>query len=238
MTDESMEIFLLAGQSNMAGRGALGAVPPLSHPDIQMFRNGRWVPAQEPLHTDKPAIAGVGLGMSFALDLLTSRPGRTVGLLPCAVGGTPLCRWMPGADLYVNAVALAKAACASGTLKGILWHQGENDAHSREDAGSYGRRLSEMIVAMRAELGASTVPFIAGELGAFLKDSGPSCMFFDMINAQLRDMIHVVPRYGCASASGLTDMGDKLHFDSASLREFGRRYAGEYRCVIGEEKPA
>jgi hypothetical protein len=31
------------------------------------------------------------------------------------------------------------------------------------------------------------------------------------------------------SAEGLTDKGDKTHFDSESCREFGRRYAEAYR---------
>ncbi len=78
-------IFLLAGQSNMAGRGPLDDVPILSDPRIMMFRDGDWIRAQEPLHTDKPG-AGVGLAMSFALKLLSIQPDANIGLIPCAVG--------------------------------------------------------------------------------------------------------------------------------------------------------
>jgi hypothetical protein len=36
-----------------------------------------------------------------------------------------------------------------------------------------------------------------------------------------------VPHTGCASSAGLTHKGDQVHFDTASQRELGRRYAVE-----------
>jgi hypothetical protein len=221
-------IFLLIGQSNMAGRGPLDAVPPLRHERVQMFRAGAWVKAEEPLHCDKPAVAGVGLGMSFAIDVAKRNPAIVVGLVPCAVGGSKLERWMPGADLYTNAVATTKQAIAQGKLAGILWHQGENDAILPEDAATYAARLTVMIDALRKELGAPDVPFLAGELGAFLKDH-PGCkQGFGEVNAQLRSLRGKVPGFRWVGASGLTDRGDHTHFDSPSLRELGRRYARAY----------
>lgn len=231
-----LEIFLLIGQSNMAGRGRLGAVPALRHPSVRVFRNGQWIPAEEPLHTDNPAIVGIGLGMSFAVARLESRPEAVIGLVPCAVGGTPLRRWMPGADLYVGAVAMTGEALPFGSLKGVLWHQGENDVQQTEDAANYGCRLSEMIGALRSDLNAPHVPFVAGELGEFLKDDPPSRDCFREINAQLLALCGRVPQFGCASSFGLTDAGDHIHFDSLSLREFGRRYASEYRRIVESQK--
>ena len=225
------DVFLLIGQSNMAGRGPMDAVPALRHPNLLLFRAGQWIPAEEPLHTDKPEIAGVGLGMSFALSLLKADPDQAIGLLPCAVGGTPLSRWMPGADLYADAVAVTRNAGACGKLRGILWHQGENDAQREEDARSYGRRLAEMIAALRADLEATDVPFIAGELGEFLKDCETCGAFFRVINDELRSLHERVPGFGLVSSAGLTDNGDHLHFNSPSLRELGRRYAREYLAL-------
>jgi hypothetical protein len=43
---------------------------------------------------------GVGPGLVFAAHLLRSGGAQRVGLVPCAVGGTAMDRWMPGADLY------------------------------------------------------------------------------------------------------------------------------------------
>ncbi len=226
--DDSCDIFLLIGQSNMAGRGRLEDVPPLSNPRIFMFRNRVWVTAQEPLHTDRPDIAGAGLAMSFAMGILEMQPDRAIGLIPCAVGGTPLSRWAPGADLFERAVAETNAALADCALQGILWHQGENDSNYEQEAKTYGERFSAMIAALRTRLGAETVPVIAGELGHFLRNhSGGD--YFEEINGQLHRLMQRIPRFACVSAKGLTAHEDNLHFDASSLREFGERYARAWR---------
>lgn len=228
---EDLGIFLLMGQSNMSGRGRLDEVPVLSHPSVHMFREDAWVPAVEPLHTDKPEMAGVGLGMSFAIKLMETSGLNAVGLVPCAVGGTPLSRWMPGADLYVNAVAVAKRALEGGTLRGVLWHQGEHDAGRQDDSASYGDRFREMIRSLRAELGDEGLPVVAGELGDFL-EKRERLKFFGVVNRQLRELEHRLPGYACASAAGLVDDGGLLHFDARSLREFGERYAKVYCGIL------
>ena len=229
----SVEVFLLIGQSNMAGRGCLDEVPVLDCPDVLMYRDGRWLPAEEPLHTDKPELAGVGLGMRFAVEVVERGGIAPVGLLPCAVGGTPLRRWMPGADLYENAVRIAHSALQGGRLRGILWHQGEADAKTRDDASSYGRRFVEMVQALRTELAAEDVPLLAGELGSFLREH-PGCDYFETVNRHLRELEGVLGNYAFVSAEGLGDNGDTLHFHSAALREFGRRYAERFLAYSSE----
>lgn len=230
-----LNIFLLIGQSNMAGRGRFNEVPQLEHPQVFMFRADRWITAMEPLHTDKPQIAGIGLGMSFAVELIRAAGMAPVGLIPCAVGGTPLSRWMPGADLYENAMGTARAALAAGNLKGILWHQGENDSGNREDAASYGERLRDMIQSLRADLSAHSVPVVAGELGHFLRHA-QGCGFFELVNRSLRELEGRLPAYACAGAEGLFDNGDVVHFDAVSLREFGIRYAKRFLEVTRRDK--
>ena len=103
----SREIILLVGQSNMAGRGLPGEVDPIADRRIEMFRDGQWQAAVEPLHDDKET-AGVGLAMSCASAYLETFPHARVGLVPAAVGGTPLSRWMPGEDLYERALGIAR----------------------------------------------------------------------------------------------------------------------------------
>ena len=223
------DTFLLIGQSNMAGRGRFHEVTRLADPRVLMFRDGLWIPAEEPLHADRPNIAGVGLGMSFAVELLRHVPQGTIGLLPCAVGGTPLRRWMPGADLYTTALSVARLGLEHGVLKGILWHQGENDSGNADDARSYGERFTQMIEGLRADLGGGSIPVIAGELGEFLEESHWSCA--RIVNQQLRGLERTLPLYGCVSAEGLADNGDRVHFDSRSLRELGIRYANKFLAI-------
>jgi hypothetical protein len=181
----------------------------------------------EPLHTDKPSIAGAGLGMSFARALADADPAVTIGLIPCAVGGTPLSRWEKGGDLYEAALARARLAMKDGTLRGILWHQGEADSVQEATARSYAARLSRMIADLRADLGGGEVPFVAGKLGPFLapvaKDGTPS--FWPVVNEQLATLPTLVSKVAVVESTGLQPKSDAVHFDTPSLREFGRRYA-------------
>ncbi len=223
-----VNIFLLAGQSNMSGRGSLNEVSPIIHKGILVFNKSGWVPAREPLHSDKPEHAGIGPGMSFALELINRGCFDEVGLLPCAFGESKLSRWMPGATLYENALECVRAAVPErGILRGLLWHQGEGDSCSVEDSESYGRRFREMISGMRSALGIADLPVIAGELGLFLENY-ESTPFFLTVNDHLRRAGMESKFYRLVSSSGLTDKGDNLHFDSASLRTLGIRYAAVY----------
>ena len=63
------DVVLLVGQSNMAGRGVVGAEDRVPSPHVWMLdKAGAWVPAVDPVHYDKP-IAGVGPGRTFGIEL-------------------------------------------------------------------------------------------------------------------------------------------------------------------------
>jgi hypothetical protein len=165
--------------------------------------------------------------MSFARAMADADPAITIGLIPCAVGGTPLQRWQKGGDLYQQALDRAKIAMQSGTLKGILWHQGEAESGSETNSRSYAARLAQMIADLRADLGVGEVPFVAGKLGEYLattsKDGTPS--FWPVVNEQIAGLPALSPRTAVADSAGFKHKGDGVHFDTPSLREFGKRYA-------------
>ena len=225
----SRDIMLLIGQSNMAGRGLPNEVNPIADGRIETFRDYQWKAAVEPLHNDKKT-AGVGLSMSCASAYLEAFPQARVGLVPAAVGGTPLSRWMPGEDLYERALGIAQEALKGGKLKAIFWHQGETDAQTLELAQSYGQRLAEMVSALRQALDATNVPFIVGGLGDFLADH-PTCVHYGLVNDALQNLN--VDRCGFASAAGLGEF-DGIHFNSAALRLLGQRYATELLRLVGK----
>jgi hypothetical protein len=224
-----LHIYLLMGQSNMAGRGKFGPEDKTAHPRVFMFTlENRWEPAVEPITHDKPKMLGVGPGLAFGKFMAEENPGVTVGLVSCAFGGTPLKRWEPGGDLYSNAVERAKLAMRDGTLRGILWHQGESDSGTATNASSYGERLGKMIRAIRTELGSPNLLFVAGQIGEFLYDRGPDkSPYARVVNEAIANLPNNVPGTGYAPSKGLTHKGDVLHFDAASQRELGRRYAAE-----------
>lgn len=101
---EKFHLYLLIGQSNMAGRGLVEEQDKVVHPRVVKFAADKtWAPALDPLHFDKP-IAGVGLGSTFGRAMADADSTITIGLIPCAVGGTPLVRWQKNGDLYKQAV--------------------------------------------------------------------------------------------------------------------------------------
>lgn len=226
---ENFHLYLLVGQSNMAGRGEVTPADQQADPRVLMFdREGRWVPAVDPMHWDKPT-AGVGLGRTFAKEIAKARPGITIGLIPCAAGGSPIDTWKPGVRHdqtrsypWDDTVKRATAALPTGTLKGILWHQGESDCKP-ELAPAYEAKLLDLVARFRALSGSPDVPFLVGQMGKF--HDVPWTPEIMMVDAVHRRLPNLVDHCAFVSAEGLAHKGDKIHFDSASYREFGRRYA-------------
>jgi len=219
------DLFLLIGQSNMAGRGVLE--PQDQKPLVGVFtfnKEKTWAPAIDPLHFDKPNLPGVGLGRSFASFLIAQKVATSIGLIPAAFGGSALEEWTPGSPHYVNAVARARAALAragkGARLRGILWHQGEADSKSEDIATTYRTRFAAMIDQLRKDLDAENVPVVVGQLGEFF--AGP---FAKTVNEQLAMVPLSVRLSGFVSSQGLKHKGDDVHFDAPALRELGRRYA-------------
>lgn len=170
---QNNNIFILAGQSNMAGRGGVvnetwdGIVPSGSRPNPSILRltaGLTWVEAREPLHADIDTnkTCGIGPGMVFANVVLKEDPVfGIVGLVPCAVGGTNISQWSRGTYLYTQLVRRAKASLQNGgKIRALLWYQGESDSESRENAESYKGKLEKFILDLRTDLQSPTLPVI------------------------------------------------------------------------------
>ena len=125
----------------------------------------------------------------------------------------------------VKRVAIALPA---GTLKGILWHQGESDSLPNL-ASAYEPKLHDLVKRLREHLSAPDVPFIAGQMGKF--DEVPWTPEKVMVDRAHQDLVQKLPHCGFADAKNLKHKGDKIHFDSPSFRELGKRYAKAFAQV-------
>lgn len=223
-------IYLLVGQSNMAGRGSIEAIDIIEHPQVYMFtQDKRWVKAREPMHFDRPDRVGTGPGFAFGRAMAKANPDSDIYLVPCAVGGSRIEKWGEGiyyklTDSYPYDEAIMRTREAlkdGGELKGILWHQGESD--SRLDRYKpYKERLIELMKRFREDLDAKDVPIVLGEIGRFHAKRRPQA---DSINSILAQAPEFIPFSAVVNSEGLTDQGDSTHFDSPSYRELGNRYA-------------
>lgn len=94
-------------------------------------------------------------------------------------------------------------------------------------AGQYLDKLAALIEALRSDLGTQDLPFVAGHLGAFVE----GC---DGINEAITALPDRVRNTAWVSAGGLTDLGDAMHFDAASQRTLGERYAEKVLAMAYE----
>ncbi len=228
-TPEKMDLYLLIGQSNMAGRGLIDSNT-ANEGNAQLFmftKNEDWLPAKHPLHFDKPKMVGVGPGMAFGIEMLGHQK-RPIGLIPCAVGGTSINSWQPGGydsatktHPYDDALLRLQKALLSGTLKGIIWHQGEADS-PEEKRKDYLEKLTLLIERWRSIVQNPNLPFVAGEIGNFNE-------VHQTFNQALNALPTLVKNTGLVSANGLIDKGDHLHFDGPSAHELGKRYAAKMK---------
>lgn len=219
------DVFLLMGQSNMAGRGLLSDVEPIVDSSISVLNEGNWQLAKEPLHHDS-SDAGVGLAMSFAEQLRVHNPASQISLIPCAVGSTSIDEWLEG-PLYDQAIERAKKAKSAGNLRAVLWHQGESNSGTAEKAEGYADKLACLISNLRRDLAEPKLAFVAGELPRFLPQPN-RFQYSNSVNRALVSLVADVPNYQLASSENLTANEDNVHFNARSLRELGQRYFQAY----------
>ena len=159
-----LEIFVLAGQSNMAGRGQPLSLGSPSNPRLLIWRTNGWQVAADPLQLPtnaKDHAPGIGPGMIFGLQLLKWQPDVQVGLIMCADGGSSIRAWLPDRALYGQCLDQIRAV--GGRIDGVLFLQGESEAQTPEQAGQWLPDFTEVLAAFRRDTGAA--PFVLGQIG-------------------------------------------------------------------------
>lgn len=237
------DVYLLIGQSNMAGRGYL-------FPHDKDALNGVFilndrnevVPATQPLNRfstvrKKLSLQAMNIGGSFATDIYKAT-GRKVLLVVNARSGTSARLWRRGAPpiiakekeddlwypgeeipvLYDEAVRRTKIALMYGELKGILFHQGEQDSH--EDYYSeWLPKVASIAKSLRHDLAdGKKIPFIVGETFQGFKRA-------HLINPEIQKVSTMIENSDWVSSEGCNSNRDKLHFSRQGVTLMGHRYA-------------
>ncbi|KAK7376937.1 hypothetical protein VNO80_02357 [Phaseolus coccineus] len=229
----SMDIFVLAGQSNMAGRGGVvggkwdGKVPAECGPSPWVWRLSaelEWEEAREPLHADIDVAktCGVGPGMAFAKEVLRvgGGGGGLVGLVPCAVGGTKIEEWSRGSRLYDELVKRVKRAMRGGRIRALLWYQGESDTVREKDSDGYKDKMERFIMDLRFDLHLPSLLVIQVALA-----SGEGKFTEKVRRAQMEI---TMPNVKCVDAKGLSLNPDKLHLTTMAQVHLGIKLAHAY----------
>jgi len=240
---KKFHIFLLMGQSNMAGGipgKELTAEDKTPVPGIVIRRGKGWIPAAHPIHLGGKK-NGFGLGLPFAKEYRKRHPGVTVGLVPCASGGKRIDLLKKGSNLYRAALGKSQLALEMGTIEAVLWHQGEADTVTDERADNYEVKLHQLIADVRADLGINDLPFIVGDLGQLYgigENPNPDpekVARVGKVRGVLKSIPDKIKNTGFVETTGLTysDAPTCTHFDRKSYITLGRRYAEAYVRIAG-----
>lgn len=235
-----LSLFILAGQSNMSGRGPMPIPPPAAVPSVYVYANdGRFREAREPVdfaegQTDEVSAdpgAGFGPSAAFAEALRARRGDLPIGLVPCARGGSKIREWAPSrspSTLYGSCFARALAASSQGRIAGVLFFQGEADAADPKIApevppspDTWARELSTLVAALRRDLGNPTLPVVFAELGKEPTEGG-LFVAWERVKAEQRAVS--LPGVARIRTDDLATF-DGVHFTTESYRVIGGRFA-------------
>jgi hypothetical protein len=227
---ENVWVFILAGQSNMAGRGFVEPKDTLPTKRVlTITARGQLVYAKEPLHFYEPVLTGLDCGLSFGKQLVKKIPDSiSVLLIPTAVGGSSISQWL-GDSLHRNVQLLSnfrekvQIGKQYGQIKAVLWHQGESDANAY-GIGRYNEHISKLFERFREIAGNENLPILTGELGSFSQDPEN----WRLINRAVQNYCATHSNTVLIPASDLKDKGDKIHFNSEGQRILGKRFANAY----------
>lgn len=218
----------VAEQSNMAGRGKVEPLDTI--PDSRIFtinKEGKLILAKEPLHFYEPTMTGLDCGLSFGKELLKHVPDSiSILVIPTAVGGSSIGQWINDSTfrsvtLLTNFKEKIEIGKKYGPIKGILWHQGENDATAQETIEIYDKQLQKLFTIFRNEIDNNELPIIIGELGSFSNTDDN----WQAINSKIKEYIRTDPNSYLIRTNDLKNKGDRVHFDSEGQREIGKRFA-------------
>lgn len=229
------DVYLLIGQSNMAGRGTM--LPEDQEPmeNVWLLNDeGNPVPATNPLNQYSSVRKSlksqqIGPGYSFA-KTVAAKTGRKILLVVNALGGSNIYAWKRDADLikdkqsigfeerqlFDEAVRRGKQAQKYGTIKGILWHQGE----SNHGDVYYTETLSRIMSDMRKALDAPDAVVVVGQIAQWVER-------YQDFNVRIQKIAEDLPNSDWVSSEGLGMQKDKSdpHFSREGQLILGERYA-------------
>jgi hypothetical protein len=234
------DVWLIAGQSNAEGYGR----DPVDDPPeigVHQFVDGRWsIGVHQANHSPWLAFA----------KRLKAECGYPIGLIPTAVGGSAISRWVPGrqGDLFVNMKRCVQQS--GGQIKGCVWYQGESDT-ALDLFPKYKGRFTRFLNGLRRLVKDANLPIITVQLNRVLWNrsdwSGweaireaqrqlthelPSVFIIPIFEAGLCDGIHIsalgnllVARRAAETALGAVYgcMIDYLHPECSVIKRIGKR---------------
>jgi hypothetical protein len=224
-----MSLFVMAGQSNMSGKGTL---PEMQHVNYHIYVFGndyRWRLALEPI--DSP------IALSFATNLHALEPERIFGLIPCAKGETSIMEWQQNdsdQSLYGSCLKRIRAAGLAGQVDGIIFFQGEADTVNPDMAphlplavNNYAEMFEKYVTDMRADLDDPNLPVVFAQIGS--NKNSEKYVNWTIIQQQQESVM-----LACSAmiTSDDLELRDEIHYTTSSYLIIGERFANAFRSLL------
>jgi len=244
-----LSLFILAGQSNIAGRGEVPKSGQNANSRAFVFGNDyHWRIAVEPIDDPSNQVdkvsedpdAGFSPALAFATSLLEQRSDMVIGLIPCARGGSSIYEWRRSLSentLYGSCLKRVRAASTMGNVAGILFFQGEADAIAPELyqetvllPNEWGDRFVVLVNNWRDDLGLPELPVVFAQIGA---NTAPDIFVNWAIVKEQQGSVQM-PFCVMITTDDLA-LKDAVHFTSESYQTIGKHFAEAYVNLIQEQ---
>lgn len=249
MQGQTIDMYLIAGQSNADGRAEAADLPAAlaaTSSDVQVYLNEAWHDLQPGLNNDGNA-EWFGPELALGRCLQQAYPERKIVLVKHAAGSTDLgnCWRAPdsegnNAGAYyaafiktVNDAIASVSPSATARIRGMIWMQGETDAWYDDPsmAMAYEENLTAFVRSVRSDLDAANMPFCMGRISQTWTWSGGG--HGEIVRQAQYDVSQNVPCTVMIDTDDLTLNPDMAHYDAAGQVILGERFAGS---IIGLEQ--
>jgi len=232
-TPRPQRAWILAGQSNMIGYGSNNDdLPPSlrqSQAGVKISSNGKtWVDLAPGFGPDGNSF---GPELTFGHDMAAAYPDEDILLVKRPSMGdlysgyrSPNTGRGAAGAAYKHLIALAEAALASklnAEIAGILYMQGEADAHTDKiEATSYEKNLRFFIKSLRTDLASPDMPFVIGQIS-----KAELWVYGDIVRQAQAKVAQTTPHCALVDTSDLPLAGDGIHYTSEGHMQLGSRFA-------------
>jgi hypothetical protein len=242
---DGIEVYLLAGQSNMVGVGQVNGLPPslrVAQDDVLLYRSVE--PWWKDLEPASQYSASFGPEVTFGRTVADALPHRRAALIKHAVGGTDLAGfWNPGDDpadpqqgegyrVFIETVegglAALDAVGEPWRIAGMIWMQGESDSLDVQATAAYADNLERLIDRAREDVSAPDMPFVVGVIDcAACPEPGRS-----RVQQAQRDVAAASDTVFSIETTDLLGQPDGYHYTGVGMRVLGQRFA---QALLGTE---
>lgn len=256
---DKYDVFIIAGQSNAEGSG-YGPVTEEFCPDPRILflnvSNTATVVNNrvEVEYHDAPFSIDIAderdwelggevvrrgdLSLTFAQEYIRAgllAPDRKILIVRAAIGGTSFQSHHWGMEdlLYLKMVEMVDYALSlnpENQLKGLLWHQGENDACEGNTEEQYYSQLTMLINSVKERYQCPKLPFICADFVYEWRIKLTCCSPIEQAQRRVAEAMRgeYLETDDLASNNAHAHNGDDVHYSRESLHILGRRYFAAY----------